>query len=109
MGLTQNGLAAADPGAATTDQRASVRSESASMTADTDLRLARYFGVSRWDSGFGLQADHDLLRSATGRFHADPDGSRRIGAAAWLNVPNAAHSSPTRSSIGTASAFANAR
>ena len=31
------------------------------MTADTDLRLARYFGVS---DGFflGLQADHDLLR-----------------------------------------------
>jgi hypothetical protein len=31
-----------------------------SVTADTDLRLARYFGVSE---GFflGLQADHDLL------------------------------------------------
>ena len=31
------------------------------ITADTDLRLARYFGVSE---GFwlGLQADHDLLR-----------------------------------------------
>ncbi|GAB4138767.1 MAG: HigA family addiction module antitoxin [Sphingomonadales bacterium] len=30
------------------------------ITADTDLRLARYFGVSE---GFflGLQADHDLL------------------------------------------------
>ncbi len=30
------------------------------VTADTDLRLARYFGVSE---GFflGLQADHDLL------------------------------------------------
>jgi plasmid maintenance system antidote protein VapI len=32
-----------------------------SITADTDLRLARYFGVSE---GFwlGLQADHDLLQ-----------------------------------------------
>ena len=32
-----------------------------SVTADTDLRLARYFGVSE---GFwlGLQADHDLLQ-----------------------------------------------
>lgn len=31
-----------------------------SITADTDLRLARYFGMSE---GFflGLQADHDLL------------------------------------------------
>ena len=31
------------------------------MSADTDLRLARYFGVSE---GFflGLQADHDLMR-----------------------------------------------
>ncbi|MFZ1427890.1 MAG: HigA family addiction module antitoxin [Geminicoccaceae bacterium] len=30
------------------------------MTADTDLRLARYFGLS--DSFFlGLQADHDLM------------------------------------------------
>ena len=31
------------------------------VTADTDLRLARYFGISE---GFwlGLQADHDLLR-----------------------------------------------
>jgi len=31
-----------------------------SVTADTDLRLARYFGLSE---GFflGLQADHDLL------------------------------------------------
>src|SRR5690242_5014071 len=32
-----------------------------SVTADTDLRLARYFGLS---DGFwlGLQADHDLLQ-----------------------------------------------
>jgi addiction module HigA family antidote len=32
-----------------------------SITADTDLRLARYFGVS---DGFflGLQADHDLMQ-----------------------------------------------
>jgi addiction module HigA family antidote len=54
------------------------------MTADTDLRLARYFGVS---DGFflQLQADHDLLarrrkigavlkgirpRGGVGRFHA---------------------------------------
>lgn len=31
-----------------------------SVTADTDLRLARYFGLSE---GFflGLQADHDLM------------------------------------------------
>ncbi|MBB4199630.1 addiction module antidote protein, HigA family [Rhodoblastus sphagnicola] len=31
------------------------------ITADTDLRLARYFGLSE---GFflGLQADHDLMR-----------------------------------------------
>ena len=31
------------------------------VTADTDLRLARYFGLS---DGFwlGLQADHDLMR-----------------------------------------------
>ena len=31
-----------------------------SVTADTDLRLARYFGLS---DGFwlGLQSDHDLL------------------------------------------------
>jgi len=31
------------------------------VTADTDLRLARYFGLSE---GFflGLQADHDLMR-----------------------------------------------
>jgi addiction module HigA family antidote len=31
------------------------------VTADTDLRLARYFGLS---GGFwlGLQADHDLMR-----------------------------------------------
>nr|WP_255608715.1 HigA family addiction module antitoxin [Methylosinus sp. Sm6] len=31
------------------------------ITADTDLRLARYFGVSE---GFflGLQADHDLMQ-----------------------------------------------
>src|SRR5579872_999642 len=32
-----------------------------SITADTDLRLARYFGISE---GFwlGLQADHDLMQ-----------------------------------------------
>jgi antitoxin HigA-1 len=32
-----------------------------SLTADTDLRLSRYFGVSE---GFflGLQADHDLMQ-----------------------------------------------
>ena len=37
-----------------------------SITADTDLRLARYFGVSE---GFwlGLQADHDLLHSDLAR------------------------------------------
>jgi antitoxin HigA-1 len=38
-----------------------------SVTADTDLRLARYFGMSE---GFflGLQADHDLMaRRALGK------------------------------------------
>jgi plasmid maintenance system antidote protein VapI len=43
-------------------------SVSAPVTADTDLRLGRYFGVSE---GFflGLQADHDLM-----------DRRRQIGA-----------------------------
>ena len=30
------------------------------MTADTDLRLARYFGISE-DFFLGLQADFDLM------------------------------------------------
>jgi addiction module HigA family antidote len=40
-----------------------------SVTADTDLRLARYFGLSE---GFflGLQADHDLMERRR-EIHAD--------------------------------------
>jgi addiction module HigA family antidote len=40
-----------------------------SVTADTDLRLARYFGLSE---GFflGLQADHDLMQRRR-QIHAD--------------------------------------
>ncbi|WP_160005432.1 HigA family addiction module antitoxin [Rhizobium sp. 18055] len=39
------------------------------VTADTDLRLARYFGLSE---GFflGLQADHDLMQRRR-QIHAD--------------------------------------
>jgi antitoxin HigA-1 len=33
------------------------------VTADTDLRLARYFGLSR-GVFLGLQADHDLMERA---------------------------------------------
>lgn len=49
-----------------------------SVTADTDLRLARYFGVSE---GFflGLQADHDLMQRR-----------REIGAALKAITPRAA-------------------
>ena len=58
MGLTQNGLARAIgvPPRRINDIVLGKRS----ITADTDLRLARYFGVSE---GFwlGLQADNDLL------------------------------------------------
>ena len=59
MDLTQNGLARAIgvPSRRINEIVLGKRS----ITADTDLRLARYFGVSE---GFwlGLQADHDLLR-----------------------------------------------
>jgi addiction module HigA family antidote len=59
MGLTQNGVARAIgmPPRRINELVLGKRS----ITADTDLRLARYFGVSE---GFwlGLQADHDLLR-----------------------------------------------
>jgi len=59
MGLTQNGLARA---IAVPPRRINeIVLGKRSITADTDLRLARYFGVS---DGFwlGLQTDHDLLR-----------------------------------------------
>ena len=59
MDLTQNGLARAIgvPRRRINEIVLGKRS----ITADTDLRLARYFGVSE---GFwrGLQADHDLLQ-----------------------------------------------
>ncbi len=59
MGLTQNGLARAIgvPSRRINEIALGKRS----VTADTDLRLTRYFGVSE---GFwlGLQADHDLLQ-----------------------------------------------
>jgi addiction module HigA family antidote len=59
MGLTQNGLARAI-GVPPRRVNEIVLGKRA-VTADTDLRLARYFGVS---DGFflGLQADHDLSR-----------------------------------------------
>ena len=59
MGLTQNGLARAI-GVPPRRVNEIVLGKRA-VTADTDLRLARYFGVS---DGFflGLQADYDLLR-----------------------------------------------
>jgi addiction module HigA family antidote len=59
MGLTQNGLARAI-GVPPRRVNEIVLGKRA-VTADTDLRLARYFGVS---DGFflGLQTDHDLLR-----------------------------------------------
>jgi addiction module HigA family antidote len=59
MGLTQNGLARA---IGVPPRRINeVVLGKRSVTADTDLRLARYFGLS---DGFwlGLQSDHDLLR-----------------------------------------------
>jgi addiction module HigA family antidote len=58
MGLTQNALARAIgmPPRRINEVVLGKRS----VTADTDLRLARYFGLS---DGFwlGLQADHDLM------------------------------------------------
>jgi antitoxin HigA-1 len=59
MGLTQNGLARA---IGVPPRRINeIVLGKRSVTADTDLRLARYFGLS---DGFwlGLQSDHDLLR-----------------------------------------------
>jgi len=59
MGLTQNGLARA---IGVPPRRINeIVLGKRSITAATDLRLARYFGVS---DGFwpGLQADHDLLQ-----------------------------------------------
>ena len=59
MGLTQNGLARA---IGVPPRRINeIALGKRSVTADTDLRLTRYFGVSE---GFwlGLQADHDLLQ-----------------------------------------------
>src|SRR5580698_10890198 len=59
MGLTQNGLARA-LGVPPRRINEIVLGKRA-ITADTDLRLARYFGVSE---GFwlGIQADYDLLQ-----------------------------------------------
>jgi addiction module HigA family antidote len=59
MALTQNGLARAI-GVPPRRINKIVLGKRA-ITADTDLRLARYFGLS---DGFwlGLQSDHDLLR-----------------------------------------------
>jgi addiction module HigA family antidote len=59
MGLTQNALARAI-GVPPRRINEVVLGKRA-MTADTDLRLARYFGLS---DGFwlGLQSDHDLMR-----------------------------------------------
>ena len=59
MGLTQNSLARAI-GVPPRRINEIVLGKRA-VTADTDLRLARYFGLS---DGFflGLQTDHDLLR-----------------------------------------------
>ena len=59
MVLTQNGLARAI-GVPPRRINEIVPGKRA-VTADTDLRLARYFGLS---DGFwlGLQSDHDLLR-----------------------------------------------
>ena len=62
MGLTQNGLARA---IGVPPRRINeIVLGKRSITADTDLRLSRYFGVSE---GFwlGLQADHDLLQRPT--------------------------------------------
>ena len=59
MGLTQNGLARA---IGVPPRRINeIVLGKRTITADTDLWLDRYFGVSE---GFwlGLQADHDLLR-----------------------------------------------
>ena len=59
LGLSQNGLARAI-GVPPRRINEIVLGKRA-ITADTDLRLARYFGLSE---GFwlGLQSDHDLLR-----------------------------------------------
>jgi antitoxin HigA-1 len=59
MDLTQNGLARAIGVPPLRINQIVLGKRS--ITADTDLRLAQYFGVSE---GFwlGLQADHDLLR-----------------------------------------------
>lgn len=58
LGLTQNGLARA---IGVPPRRINeIVLGKRTITADTDLRLARYFGLSE---GFwlGLQSDHDLL------------------------------------------------
>jgi len=59
MGLSQNGLARAIrvPPRRINEIVLAKRS----VTADTDLRLARYFGVSE-GFFFGLQVDHDLMQ-----------------------------------------------
>jgi addiction module HigA family antidote len=73
MGLTQNGLARAI-GVPPRRINEIVLGKRA-VTADTDLRLARYFCLS---DGFwlGLQSDHDLLRQrrkiATELEHIEP-------------------------------------
>ena len=69
MGLTQNALARA---IGVPPRRINeIVLGKRSVTADTDLRLSRYFTVSE---GFwlGLQADHDLLQRRR-QIAADPD------------------------------------
>jgi len=59
MGLTQNGLARA---IGVPPRRINeIVLDKRAVTADTDLRLSRFFGLS---DGFwlGLQSDHDLMR-----------------------------------------------
>ena len=57
MGLSQNQLALAIRDAGTAHQRD--RTGQAGVTADTALRLARYFAVSP-NSGLGCWMDYDL-------------------------------------------------
>ena len=76
MGLSQNALARA---LGVPPRRVNeIVLGNRSVTADTDLRLARYFGLS---DGFflGLQADHDLMEKR-----------REIGPALAAIAPRAA-------------------
>jgi addiction module HigA family antidote len=78
MGLTQNSLARAI-GVPPRRINEVVLGKRA-VTADTDLRLARYFGLS---DGFwlGLQSDHDLLRQHR-KIAAEPERIEPRGLAA---------------------------